>query len=116
MSQPTAPTQAPPAPVTETAPEEQVVPTQEPLWRVVLHDDQLHTYEYVIEMLVTLLNMAAQQALLHAIEVDTKGRTVVARLPLAEAERKRDAIMTYGGDPRLRSTISMVASIEPDDG
>jgi ATP-dependent Clp protease adaptor protein ClpS len=88
----------------------------EPLWRVILHDDQLHTYEYVIEMLMAIFAMDAQRAYHHAIEVDTKGTTVLARLPRTEAEKKRDAIMRYGGDHRMRTTISMVASIEPEEG
>lgn len=88
----------------------------EPFWRVILHDDQLHTYEYVIEMLMAIFGMDAQRAYLHAVEVDTHGTTVLARLPRTEAEKKRDAIMRYGGDHRMRTTISMVASIEPEEG
>ena len=84
-------------------------------WSVILHDDQLHTYEYVIEMLTNLTGMDMKTALQHALEVDTRGMTVVAQAPRPEAERLRDAIMTYGGDPRMRTTISMVASVELND-
>ena len=84
-------------------------------WSVILHDDQLHTYEYVIEMLCALFAMDPRTAYHHALEVDTRGITVVARLPRPEAEKKRDAIMRHGGDHRMRTTISMVASVEPDE-
>ncbi len=42
-----------------------------PLWYVILHDDQLHTYQYVIEMLTNIFRMNTQKALIHAIEVDS---------------------------------------------
>ena len=87
----------------------------EPLWYVILHDDQLHTYQYVIEMLMKLFKMAVDQAFLHAIEVDTQGVTIVARLSKDKAQQKRDEIMSYGGDPWMKTTVSMKASIEPCD-
>jgi len=87
----------------------------EPLWYVILHDDQLHTYEYVIIMLMKLFEMGKEAAFLHAVEVDTRGVTIVARLPREKAEQKRDEIMHFGGDPRMRTTVSMKASIEPCD-
>jgi ATP-dependent Clp protease adaptor protein ClpS len=103
-------------PIPETEALAEAAQRLEPLWRVILHDDQLHTYEYVIEMLMAIFGMDAQRAYRHAVEVDTKGTTVLARLPRTEAEKKRDAIMRYGGDHRMRTTISMVASIEPEEG
>lgn len=84
-----------------------------PPWSVVLHDDQYHTYDYVIRMLMDIFDMDAVKAFQHAEEVDHTGRTVVAKLPKEEAERKRNQIMSYGGDPKMRTTVSMKASIEP---
>ncbi len=87
----------------------------EPMWYVVLHDDQLHTYDYVIRMLCDLFAMSADRAFRHACEVDRQGVTIVARLPRQEAADKRDQITNYGGDPQLKTSISMKASIEPAD-
>lgn len=87
----------------------------EALWYVILHDDQLHTYDYVVRMLVQLFQMTPQQAFLHAVEVDTQGVTIVARLPKDKASDKRDEIRSYGGDPLMKTTVSMNASIEPCD-
>ena len=87
----------------------------EPLWYVILHDDQLHTYDYVVRMLSDLFRLSAGQAFRHACEVDAAGVTIVARLPKSEAEDKRDQIMRYGGDPLLHSAVSMRSSIEPAD-
>jgi len=86
------------------------------LWSVVLHDDQDHTYDYVIRMLMDIFNMNAVKAFHHAEEVDATGRTVVAKLAKEEAMKKRDQIMSYGGDPHMRTTVSMKASIEPCEG
>src|SRR5277367_7112611 len=46
-----------------------------PLYRVVLLDDDDHTYDYVIEMLQKLFIFSNAQALQHAEEVDAQGRT-----------------------------------------
>lgn len=86
-----------------------------PLWYVILHDDQLHTYDYVIKMLTDVIKLPSAAALAHAFEVDREGCTIVARLAKDEAILKRDQIMSYGGDPVLKSATSMTASIEPCD-
>ena len=72
---------------------------------------------YVIlpEILDPAFVARARRELAHAIEVDTHGTTIVARLPREQAEKKRDEVMRYGGDPRLRTSLSMIASVEPCD-
>lgn len=85
-----------------------------PLYRVVLLDDDDHTYDYVIEMLQKILIFTAEEALRHAQEVDSNGRTVLITCELPEAEFARDQIHAYGPDHRLpRSKGSMSAIIEP---
>lgn len=85
-----------------------------PLYRVVLLDDDDHTYDYVIEMLQKIFIFTAEQALRHAQEVDSVGRTVLLTCELPEAEFARDQIHGYGPDWRLeRSRGSMSAVIEP---
>lgn len=84
-----------------------------PLYRVVLLDDDDHTYDYVIEMLCALFFMSAQKAFEHAVEVDSHGRTVVITCELPEAEFARDQIHAYGRDPRMpKSKGSMSAILE----
>jgi ATP-dependent Clp protease adaptor protein ClpS len=86
----------------------------EPLYHVVLLNDDLHTYDYVIEMLQKLFCHSASAAFQHALEVDTTGRTIVITCGLAEAEFGRDQIHAYGPDPRIESSkSSMRALIEP---
>ncbi len=85
-----------------------------PLYRVVLLDDNDHTYDYVIEMLQKIFVFTLEEAYRHAEEVDHSGRTVVITCELPEAEFARDQILAYGPDPRLaRSKGSMSAIIEP---
>jgi len=85
-----------------------------PMYRVVLLDDNDHTYDYVIEMLQRIFIFSLEQAWRHAEEVDRCGRTVLIVCALAEAEYARDQIHASGPDPRLpRSKGSMSAVIEP---
>ena len=84
------------------------------LFHVVLLDDDEHTYDYVIEMLQKLFFFPLDTAFQHAVEVDTKGRTIVITCALPEAEFGRDQIQGYGADPRMpESKGSMSAILVP---
>src|SRR5438128_3636257 len=98
------------------APESEVTEREQkvPLYRVVLLDDNDHTYDYVIEMLQKIFIFSLEQAYRHAEEVDRAGRTVLITCELGEAEWGRDQIHAYGPDWRLpRSQCSMSAVVEP---
>ena len=98
------------SPDTEVIEQERLVP----LYRVVLLDDNDHTYDYVIEMLQTIFIFTLEQAYRHAEEVDRTGRTPLITCELPEAEFARDQIHAYGPDWRLeRSKGSMSAIVEP---
>lgn len=87
---------------------------REPLFHVVLLDDDEHTYEYVIEMLQKLFALSAQQAFQHAVEVDSTGRTIVITCERNLAEFARDQIQAYGPDHRMpKSRGSMSAVLVP---
>lgn len=87
-----------------------------PLYRVVLLDDNDHTYDYVIDMLQKIFIFTLEQAYRHAEEVDRAGRTALITCELPEAEFARDQIQSYGPDARLpRSQGSMSAVVEPAD-
>ena len=86
----------------------------QPLYHVILLNDEDHTYDYVIEMLVKLFGMTESTAYGHAVEVDTAGTTILLTCELEKAELKRDQIHAYGPDWRLpRSLGSMAAIVEP---
>jgi ATP-dependent Clp protease adaptor protein ClpS len=85
-----------------------------PLYHVILHDDDMHTYNYVIAMLIQLFGKQPEQAFQHAVEVDKTGVTIVDTTSLERAELKRDQIKAFGRDPLIeKSTGGMFASIEP---
>ncbi|HEX9665368.1 MAG TPA: ATP-dependent Clp protease adaptor ClpS [Thermodesulfobacteriota bacterium] len=83
-------------------------------YNVVLLDDNDHTYEYVIEMLVEIFGHSKARAFEMACTVDLMGRVVVFTSTKKSAEEKRIQILSYGPDWRLsRSNGSMKAIIEP---
>jgi ATP-dependent Clp protease adaptor protein ClpS len=87
---------------------------KQPPYHVVLHNDDDHTYEYVIDMLRKLFGHPEPKGFQLAQEVDTKGRAVVDTTSKERAELKRDQIHAFGADYRMeRSQGSMSASIEP---
>jgi ATP-dependent Clp protease adaptor protein ClpS len=98
------------SPETDVIERDQMVP----LYRVVLLDDNDHTYDYVIEMLQRIFVFTLDQAYQHAEEVDRCGRTVLIVCELPHAEFARDQIHSYGPDWRLpRSQGAMSAVVEP---
>lgn len=89
-------------------------PAISPMFNIVLIDDDDHTYEYVIEMLIEIFGHNQRGAFHMALTVDYTGRVVVFTGHKEVAERKRNEIISYGPDWRLaRSTGSMSAVVEP---
>ncbi len=83
-------------------------------YNIVLLNDDDHSYEYVIEMLVSLFFKSKSQAFRHAQEVDSKGRTIVLTCGKDEAIYGKDQIQGYGADPLIpASKGSMSAVVEP---
>ncbi len=89
-------------------------PATEPLYNVVLLNDDDHSYDYVIEMLQSLFYFSNQEAENHAMEVDLTGRTILVTCSLREAEFGRDQVHAYGPDQRIpHCRGSMSAVVEP---
>lgn len=100
---------------TKTKPKKKVRPRpiKIPQYHVILLDDDDHTYEYVIEMLVQLFGHSPTRAFEMACEVDASGRVIVDTTTKERAELKRDQIHAYGPDWRIpRCKGSMSAKIE----
>lgn len=107
-------TLTPPAQETKTTPQKDHRPQIQPPYNVLLHDDDDHTYEYVVKMLCALFRVPVEQAFLMAVEVDTSGRVIVDTTTMERAELKRDQIHAYGRDSRISVCKgSMTATIEP---
>jgi len=85
-----------------------------PPYHVVLHDDDEHSFEYVIEMMGKLFGHPAERGYQIARTVHTDGRAVVLTTTKEHAELKRDQIHAYGPDIFVaESTRSMRSHIEP---
>ncbi len=98
----------------ETILESQRKPVISPMYNVVLIDDNDHTYEYVIEMLMEIFGHGQEKAFQMALMVDYTGRVVVFTGEKEVAEGKRNEIISYGPDWRLaRSMGSMSTVVEP---
>jgi ATP-dependent Clp protease adaptor protein ClpS len=89
-------------------------PDPDPMWHVVLLNDDDHTYDYVIEMLQSIFGYELEKGYKMACEVDEKGRVIVATCHKELAELRQEQIQDYGPDPRLaKSKGSMQAEIMP---
>jgi ATP-dependent Clp protease adaptor protein ClpS len=103
---------------TATTPEkktkESVETKRQPPYNVILHNDDDHSFEYVILMLKELFGYPEEKGFQMAEEVHTKGKVIVCTTSLERAELKRDQIHAHGPDPRIdRCQGSMTATIEP---
>ena len=87
-----------------------------PRFNVVLLDDDDHTYDYVIEMMMKVFTYPSERGMQIARTVDGEKRAIVYTAHKELAELKRDQILGYGADPRMdTSHRSMRALIEPVD-
>ena len=105
------------ATIEETVPERKsrsdTRPKRQPRYNVILWNDDDHTYQYVIAMLMELFGYPPEKGYQMAKEVDSQGRVLVLTTTLEHAELKRDQIHAYGKDGSIKSCKgSMYATIE----
>ena len=83
-------------------------------WHVVLHDDNHHSYPYVMDMMTRLFRKPVEEAFLMAQIVDRSGQVICETTHKERAEFKRDQILGFGADPFIQACKgSMTATIEP---
>ncbi len=77
---------------------------QLPPYNVVVINDEVHTFEYVIEVLTKLFAhpVAAAEAL--TWKIHNAGRAIVYTTHKEKAELKRDQVLAYGADPRMSTS------------
>ena len=100
-------TTAKPAPVTRTK--------RQPLYTVIVLNDDLHTFDYVIETLSRVCGHSLESAQRLAVEIDAKGLAAVWTGVMEVAELKRDQILGFGPDIYARTpvTFPLGCYIEP---
>src|SRR3954447_15294294 len=96
---------AEPIVTTRTAPREE--PTREtrthrqPPYHVIILNDEEHTFEYVIELLVKIFGYSLTIAETLTWRVHNTGRAIVMTTHKELAELKCDQVLSYGPDPRM---------------
>jgi ATP-dependent Clp protease adaptor protein ClpS len=96
---------AEPIVVTESAPKNKVhASTQtrrQPPYHVILLNDEEHTFEYVIEMIVKVFGHSMTTAENLTWQVHNKGRAIALTTHRELAELKCEQVLSYGPDPRM---------------
>ena len=101
---------------TQTRPKSERSTKQPRLWNVVLLDDEDHTYEYVIEMMMRLFGHSVEKAFQIAKTVDADGRAICMTTHRELGELKVEQIHGIGPDMLLDTSAgSMSAILEPAD-
>jgi len=106
--------------MTVTFPEEEVITTtsrqHQPLYNVILMNDDDHSFEYVIRMLKELFAYSESRSSNLAMEVHNSGRAIVKTTTKEHAELKQEQIHAYGPDKAIKSSKgSMTCIIEPTE-
>ncbi|MDO4569859.1 MAG: ATP-dependent Clp protease adaptor ClpS [Planctomycetia bacterium] len=100
------------APETDT--EVQEKRKKQPKYRVILWNDDDHSFEYVIRMMKKLFGYPHLHGRQIAQAVHAHGKVCVAVHPLEVAELKRNQIRSFGADELVEGCVSsMFATIEP---
>ena len=89
-------------------------PKRQPPYHVVIWNDEVHTYEYVIELLMTLFGHSLEKAFRITDDVHHKGKGIAFTTHKELAELKRDQILAAGADWRMAVSEGPIrATIEP---
>jgi ATP-dependent Clp protease adaptor protein ClpS len=93
-------------------------PRRQPPYAVIVHDDDYHTYEYVIECLQRVCGHPLEKAFELTKQIDQTGRAAVWSGPKEVAELKRDQIRGFGPDFHASVTVKfpLGVTIEPLPG
>ncbi len=94
---------------------EQTKTKTEPNYHVIIWNDEEHSYEYVIELLMKTFGHPFAKAYDITWEVDHAGKGVAYTCHRELAELKCEQVLGFGADPRMPrvSKGSIRASIEP---
>jgi ATP-dependent Clp protease adaptor protein ClpS len=89
-------------------------PRHQPNYHVIIWNDEEHSYEYVIELLMKLFAHPFERAYKITYEVDHAGKGIAHTCHQELAELKRDQILAYGADWRMAISKGPIrATIEP---
>ena len=80
---------------------------QPPMYKVLLHNDNYTTMEFVVEILLTVFGKSLEKANQIMLNVHNKGKEVCGIYPLEIAETKMDTVHNLAGNKGfpLKSTM-----------
>ena len=88
-----------------------------PPYNVVILNDEDHTFQYVIELLIKLFRHPLPKAEELTLRIHTTGRAIVYTTHKELAELKRDQVIAYGPDPRMQASKGPLRCyVEPAPG
>ncbi len=90
-------------------------PKTQPNYHVIIWNDEEHTYEYVIELLMVLFGHPFERAFQITDEVHHSGKGIAWTCHMELAELKRDQVLGFGADWRMPKVShgAIRATIEP---
>ena len=88
---------------------------RQPPYAVVLHNDDLNGFDFVVEVLRKVFHYDQLKSLRLTLEAHETGRSVVWSGSLEVAELKADQVRSCGSDPRMsaRGALPLRVTIEP---
>src|SRR4249920_1509778 len=103
------------APVEEVAPDERTKPKWQPPYAVILFNDDINGFDFVVGVLRKVFHYGLVKAFKLTITAHTAGRSVVWSGPLEVAELKADQIRSCGPDPagKAKGALTLRVSLEP---
>ncbi len=75
-----------------------------PPYHVIVLNDEVHTFEYVIELLCKIFAHPVDTAKEMTWRIHNTGRAIVLTTHKELAELKRDQVLAYGPDPRMSNS------------
>ena len=90
-------------------------PKKQPPYAVIVHNDEDHTWQYVIEVLQRVCGHPEEKAFLLTRQIHFSGKAAVWTGALEVAELKRDQIRGYGPDFFAEQTVRypLGVTVEP---
>ena len=90
-------------------------PKKQPPYAVIIHNDDLHTFPYVIDILRRVCGHSPQKAYELTAQIHFSGQSAVWTGTMEVAELKRDQIRGFGSDHYASATVRfpLGVTIEP---
>jgi ATP-dependent Clp protease adaptor protein ClpS len=105
----------PPPARSSTKPDKRTKPKRQPPYAVILHNDNLNGFDFVVSVLRKVFHYGRVKAFTLTMKAHASGRCIVWSGMLEVAELKADQIRSCGPDPDAKSkgALALRVSIEP---